>query len=65
MIDEPHQAEAILEKGDADMIALARPFLADPRWPWRAAAVLGDKLEPAPKFARAAHLIKKWTEEAA
>lgn len=65
MIDEPQQAEAILENGDADMVALARPFLADPRWPWRAAAALGGKIEPAPQLARGAHLIRKWTEEAA
>ncbi|MBE7183005.1 MAG: NADH:flavin oxidoreductase/NADH oxidase [Methylobacterium mesophilicum] len=60
MIDEPRQAEEILEKGDADMVALARPFLADPRWPWRAAAVLGGEIEPAPQLARGAHLVKRW-----
>jgi len=35
------QAETILEKGEADAIALARGILYDPRWPWHAAAQLG------------------------
>ena len=35
------QAEAIIATGDADMIALARTILYDPRWPWHAAAHLG------------------------
>ncbi len=32
------QAEAIIGTGDADLIALARGILYDPRWPWHAAA---------------------------
>ena len=32
------QAEAIVGTGDADLIALARTLLYDPRWPWHAAA---------------------------
>jgi 2,4-dienoyl-CoA reductase-like NADH-dependent reductase (Old Yellow Enzyme family) len=35
------QAEAIVATGDADLIALARTILYDPRWPWHAAAELG------------------------
>lgn len=35
------QAEAIVLTNDADMIALARTILYDPRWPWHAAAQLG------------------------
>jgi len=42
LITEPQQAEAILQSGDADLIALARAFLFKPRWAWEAAAVLGD-----------------------
>ena len=45
MIASPRQAEDILRAGDADQIALARAFIDDPRWPWRAAEALGD---PAP-----------------
>ena len=41
LITEYEQAEAIVATGDADMIALARTILYDPRWPWHAAARLG------------------------
>ena len=41
LITEPAHADAIIAAGDADMVALARAFLRDPRWPWRAAAALG------------------------
>jgi 2,4-dienoyl-CoA reductase-like NADH-dependent reductase (Old Yellow Enzyme family) len=40
LITDPHQAEAILEQGNADLIALARAFLYKPRWAWEAAALL-------------------------
>lgn len=45
MIIEPLQAEHILATGQADMIAVARGFLNDPRWGWHAASVLGAELE--------------------
>jgi 2,4-dienoyl-CoA reductase-like NADH-dependent reductase (Old Yellow Enzyme family) len=48
LITEPEQAEKILQDGDADMIALARTMLYNPRWPWHAAATLGAQVE-APK----------------
>ena len=48
LITEPRQAEQILERGEADMIAVARGILFDPRWPWHAAAELGASVE-APK----------------
>lgn len=41
MITDPHQAEAILQESQADMVALARALLDDPRWGWRAAHRLG------------------------
>jgi 2,4-dienoyl-CoA reductase-like NADH-dependent reductase (Old Yellow Enzyme family) len=41
MITDPNQAEAILQEGKADMVALARALLDDPRWGWRAAHRLG------------------------
>ena len=41
LITDPHQAETILQSGDADLIALARAFLYKPRWAWEAAAALG------------------------
>jgi 2,4-dienoyl-CoA reductase-like NADH-dependent reductase (Old Yellow Enzyme family) len=43
LITDPRQAEQILAAGSADMIALARAFLDDPRWGWRAADRLGAK----------------------
>ncbi|RKQ73441.1 NADH:flavin oxidoreductase/NADH oxidase [Oceanibaculum indicum] len=41
MITEPKQAEEIIESGKADMVALARSFLYNPRWAWHAAEALG------------------------
>jgi 2,4-dienoyl-CoA reductase-like NADH-dependent reductase (Old Yellow Enzyme family) len=42
LITEPAHAEAILQAGQADLIALARELMLDPRWPIRAARELGD-----------------------
>jgi len=41
LITEAQQAEDILQAGNADLIALARAFLYQPRWGWQAAAALG------------------------
>ena len=41
MITEPAQAQTIIGNGDADLVALARGMLYDPRWGWHAAAALG------------------------
>ena len=38
---EPRQAEAILQDGDADLIALGRQIMAEPHWLYRAAQELG------------------------
>jgi 2,4-dienoyl-CoA reductase-like NADH-dependent reductase (Old Yellow Enzyme family) len=49
MIAGAHQAETILQEGKADMIAIARAALDDPRWPHHAAETLdGAKDSPAP-----------------
>jgi 2,4-dienoyl-CoA reductase-like NADH-dependent reductase (Old Yellow Enzyme family) len=45
LITEPAQAEAIVAEGRADMVALARGILYNPRWPWHAAAQLGAQVE--------------------
>jgi 2,4-dienoyl-CoA reductase-like NADH-dependent reductase (Old Yellow Enzyme family) len=45
MITDPHQAEAILKTGQADMVFLAREMLRDPYWPGRAAKALGVKTD--------------------
>ena len=52
LITEPEQAEAIVATGDADMIALARTILYDPRWPWHAAAALGASVSAADQYLR-------------
>jgi NADPH2 dehydrogenase len=41
MITEPHQADAIVASGQADLVALGRAFLRNPRWVWDAADALG------------------------
>jgi len=38
--------------GDADLVALARGILYDPRWPWHAAAALGAKVKAPPQYLR-------------
>jgi 2,4-dienoyl-CoA reductase-like NADH-dependent reductase (Old Yellow Enzyme family) len=52
MITEFEQAEAIVGTGDADLVALARGILFDPRWPWHAAAELGGKVKAPPQYLR-------------
>lgn len=52
-ITDPAQANAIIENGEADMVALARAFLADPRWAWRAADALGADVTYPPQYLRA------------
>jgi 2,4-dienoyl-CoA reductase-like NADH-dependent reductase (Old Yellow Enzyme family) len=53
MIVEPKQAEAVLQSGDADQVALARAFLDDPRWGWHAADAFGVDLKRPPQYDRA------------
>lgn len=52
LISEAEQAEAIVATGDADMIALARTILYDPRWPWHAAAELGAQVRAPKQYLR-------------
>ncbi len=52
LITDPHQAESILQDGDADAIAIARGVLWDPRWPWHAAAALGASVDAPPQHLR-------------
>ncbi len=59
LIVEPAQAEAIVACGQADLIALARAILDNPRWVWHAAERLGAKIEYPPQYARAAAVA--WT----
>lgn len=43
LITEPRQAEDILHNGQADLIAIGRGMLYNPRWPWHAAAEFGEE----------------------
>src|SRR5688572_2418619 len=52
MIADPAQAEAIVAEGRADMVAMARAFLDNPRWVWHAAERYGLKLDYPPQYAR-------------
>ena len=52
LITEARQAEEILQNDQADVIALARAMLYDPRWPWHAAAELGDQVVAPPQYWR-------------
>lgn len=52
LITDFEQAEAIVGTGDADLVALARAMLFDPRWPWHAAAHLGASVTPPPQYLR-------------
>ena len=43
-INTPDVAEAVLANGDADMVSMARPLLADPEWVKKAAAARSDEI---------------------
>jgi 2,4-dienoyl-CoA reductase-like NADH-dependent reductase (Old Yellow Enzyme family) len=53
LLTEAAQAEAIVAEGRADLVALARGMLYDPRWPWHAAAELGARVSAPPQYWRA------------
>jgi len=52
LITEAKQAEEIVASGKADMVALARAMLYDPRWGWHAAAELGGQVAAPPQYWR-------------
>jgi 2,4-dienoyl-CoA reductase-like NADH-dependent reductase (Old Yellow Enzyme family) len=52
LITEFEQAEAIVGTGDADLIALARTILYNPRWPWHAAAHFGARVKVPDQYLR-------------
>jgi 2,4-dienoyl-CoA reductase-like NADH-dependent reductase (Old Yellow Enzyme family) len=53
LITEAQQAEKIVAGGEADLVALARGMLYDPRWGWHAAAELGATVDAPPPYWRA------------
>jgi 2,4-dienoyl-CoA reductase-like NADH-dependent reductase (Old Yellow Enzyme family) len=52
LITEARHAEDIVASGKADLVALARGVLYDPRWGWHAAAQLGGQVEAPPQYWR-------------
>ncbi|WP_420475794.1 NADH:flavin oxidoreductase/NADH oxidase [Noviherbaspirillum sp. ST9] len=52
LITEAEHAEDIIASGQADMVALARGILYDPRWPWHAAAKMGAQVDAPPQYWR-------------
>ncbi len=52
LINDFDQAEQILAAGDADLIAIARAALYDPRWPWHAAAHFGAQVHAPHQYLR-------------
>ncbi len=53
MIVTPQQAEDVVAKGEADLVSMARAFLDDPHWGWRAAKALGAEVKRPPQYLRA------------
>jgi 2,4-dienoyl-CoA reductase-like NADH-dependent reductase (Old Yellow Enzyme family) len=53
LITDPIQAETIVATGEADLVAMARAFLWDPRWAWHAAAVLRGTVSAPQQYWRA------------
>lgn len=52
LITDAIQAEGILQSQQADAIGIARTILFNPRWPWQAAAELGETVQVAPQYLR-------------
>lgn len=52
-ISDPFQAESIVRSGQADLVALARGMLFDPRWTWHAAVALRAQAAYPPQYQRA------------
>ena len=54
LITDPGQADAIIKSHEADLVALARAMLWNPRWPWHAAAALGAQIHAPKQYWRSA-----------
>ncbi|MDQ2907813.1 MAG: oxidoreductase, partial [Candidatus Eremiobacteraeota bacterium] len=53
LITDPHQADAIIRSGEADLVLLAREMLRDPYWPLHAALALSADAAWPPQYERA------------
>jgi 2,4-dienoyl-CoA reductase-like NADH-dependent reductase (Old Yellow Enzyme family) len=52
LITEPQQAEDIIANRQADLVALGRGMLFNPRWPWHAAVHFGEQVYYPPQYER-------------
>jgi len=52
MVTRPHQAEELVAAGRADLVAIARAMMDDPRWAWHAARELSAETAYAPNYVR-------------
>ena len=52
MISDPKKANDNVINKDADMVAMARAFLSNPRWVWDAAKILNHSIDVPPQYAR-------------
>ena len=59
MISRPRQAEDIVAGGKADLVAIARAMMDDPRWAWHAARELGAETPYAPNYVRCSPAVWK------
>lgn len=57
LIVKPSHAEEIVAQGKADMVAMARSILDDPRWGWHAAMALGAEVPRVKQYQRVAPKI--------
>lgn len=59
LITRPKQAEDIIASGKADLIAIARAAMDDPRWAWHAARELGAEAAYSPNYQRCTPAVWK------
>jgi 2,4-dienoyl-CoA reductase-like NADH-dependent reductase (Old Yellow Enzyme family) len=52
LITEPLHAQSIIQENHADLVGIARGMLYDPRWPWHAAAQLGEQINAPKQYLR-------------
>jgi 2,4-dienoyl-CoA reductase-like NADH-dependent reductase (Old Yellow Enzyme family) len=52
LICDPMHAQAIVDRGEADLVALGRGMLNDPRWAWHAAEALGVRTQVPHQYIR-------------
>ena len=58
LITTAEQANNIIVNGEADLVALARAMLANPRWVWDASVILQQPIEVPPQYERSYNITK-------